>query len=1036
MLRFAPKLGAGTTFKGCRVLGFRFFSRLVLFSVLFPILQANADDLWSDIDSAAQKALAERAKSQPPRVSPASGRIVELNSKTMTKLLDVAPHESTTNPIEGDLIWLPMPDGIIQSFTFVESPIMEPGLAVEFPEIRTYTGQGVDDPGATMRFVWSPYGFSALILGNQPVAVETYYPDENYISYYLADDSKRAREFTCLTEDVDDKKLDTELPEKIVNGTQLKIYRLAVACTGEYANFFGAAAANIAPAVAAITTTINNVNAVYERDLSIRLELVANNGALISSCLSTDPLSANNDADLLLAEAQSVIDKVILPINYDVGHAFSTGAGGKAGAIGNVCVDGQKAQGVTGSASPTGATYDIDFVAHELGHQFSARHTFNSKNGCAAGTRDSNSPFEPGGGTTIMAYAGICGTDNVQSNSDPYFHGDSIARIVAYTSSGNGTCYVKPAQSTGNTPPSVEAGPGYTIPILTPFTLMANGSDTNGDIISYSWEEMDKGSALSLTDPDNGKSPLFRVFPAASLPASIPFRTFPRMSNVVSGMDTPDEKLPSLARKMKFAVVARDNHVGGGGIATDTTTITVNGAAGPFTVIDPNSAVLFPVGGKVNVKWDVAKTNEAPVNTANVAIKLSTDGGYTYPHVLLASTPNDGKQKVQLPNIETTSARIKVEAVSNIFWDISDADFTISAAFPTLSVSPTSVTLDKDNTQRTVVVSPVEPNPVLPLRWKATSSDSRITVSPKNGNGKAGTNVVIKTSSTSESFNSTVTFSNLDKPSDVQTVNVSVIKPAPPTPPHIKIDKTSLHLTAEDPGDRVTVSAEEANPEMPLRWKAVSNDDRVSVSPKKSDGSAGSSTNVTISATETNQFFDAEVTFSNLDNPDDTQTVNVTVGNLLDGGWVLCFHRRIHCPSPDWPYPEYPVSSISLLGIGGDRGSFCGSIDIFSRPDYFETIRVEPDDGSNGFYTYEVLTDRVIADPPSSCSIVAGPLSVSLQGSTVTISGGSWEYTGVLGSDGVVRGNAVYLDVDPEGNGCVCGDCSATFELVRGRPQL
>ncbi len=646
--------------------------KFLLVLTLFVYLSLNATaqkNIWNDINESQIKLISERV------IVPESYRVLELDKDNLRTLFESAPIEFTrdseTNP---SIVLLPMPDGSTEKFIFWESPTMAPELQDQYPEIRTYTGQGIDDRAAILKMDLTPQGFHAMILSpNGRVFIDPYFKNNSqyYISYFTKDYIKRGETIDCELF-IEDGKLEElkSLKENSIltpTGPQLRTYRLCVAATGEYTIFHGG---TVALGLAGVVTTVNRVNGVYEKEVAVRMVLIANNSSVIYINASTDPYS-NTNGSAMLSQNISNLNSVIGSANYDIGHVFSTGGGGVA-YLGCVCTS-SKAGGVTGSSAPVGDPFDIDYVAHEMGHQFSGNHSFNGNTGsCSGGNRNASTAYEPGSGSTIMAYAGICSPQDLQSNSDAYFHSVNFDEIVLYTNSGSGSSC--PATTgTGNSAPVVTVPTGgFYIPKSTPFALTGSATDPNGDAMTYCWEEYDLGAAGAPGSPV-GDAPIFRSWN----PSSSPTRIFPRISDLINNTSVIGELLPSYARNLKFRMTVRDNRVGGGGVDREQVNFAVDGNSGPFVVTSPNTNVSWAGNTLQTITWSVASTNLSPVNCANVKILLSTDGGYNFNYVISASTPNDGSEQVQIPNLPSSQGRIKVEAVGNIFFDISNVNFTI-----------------------------------------------------------------------------------------------------------------------------------------------------------------------------------------------------------------------------------------------------------------------------------------------------------------------------------------------------------------------
>ena len=607
------------------------------------------------------------------------------------------------------LLELPHPDGGLALFRVIESPVLAPELAARFPQIRTFRGEGIDDPTATVRFDVSPRGFSAMVLSASGAwYVDPWGPDSpGVVASYHRRDALRDPEhpFRCQGPArrpgletssfrvVRSEAGPADLPHLSV-GETLRTYRLALATTGDYATAVCGAAPTKPCVASELAAAVNRITGIYERELAIRMTLVAGNADLIFLDPATDGY-ADDDAEAMLGQNQAKCDAAIGSANYDIGHVFSTGGGGLA-YLGVVCATGWKAGGVTGSGNPTGDAFWVDYVAHEMGHEFGANHTFDSRVGsCGGGNRNDGTAYEPGSGSTIMAYAGICGSEDLQPNSDPYFHAASYDEIVAYTSDARpdygGSCPTSAA--TGNSAPTVNAGADYVVPARTPFALTGSATDPNGDALTFGWEQMDlAATGTGTAGPplvDDGSRPIFRSFN----PTTSPTRTFPKLSDVLAGTTTRGETLPTTTRTLTFRLTARDGRAGGGGVGSDTAVLSVTDMGRAFAVTAPASAVSWTGGSTQTVTWDVAGTNVAPFNCSWVAVTFSADGGLTFPTTVLASTPNDGSQAITVPNVPTTTARLKVSCVGNVFFAISRPSFTVVAgtAGPAVtSIAPSS----------------------------------------------------------------------------------------------------------------------------------------------------------------------------------------------------------------------------------------------------------------------------------------------------------------------------------------------------------
>ncbi len=566
---------------------------------------------------------------------------------------------------KGAIISLPNSSGKLEQFQLFESSNFDADLQAKFPEIRAYSGQGITDKHATLKLSISPQGIQTMVFrtDKENEFMEPYSADGSVYAVFSAASETQRLPWNCST---DDKNLANSLLPQAQSTSRSSVgklltFRLAMSCTGEYAAFHGGTTSSV---LAAVNNTMTRVNGVFEKDLAIHMNLV-NNTSVLYLDSTNDPYG--NDDTNYNSELQSALDTNVGSANYDIGHLVSAiGNNGNAGCIGCVCDSADKGSGYTTSTSPIGDNFDIDFVAHEMGHQYGANHSFSFS------SEDNSVNFEVGSGSTIMGYAGITPYD-VQPHSDEHFHAGNIAQIQ--TNMTGKTCPVETTIS--HSAPSVNAGADYTIPKSTPFILTGTATDAGGGTLSYCWEQYNDAAAAQLQTACPaavGKTagPNWMSYP----PKSTGVRYMPRLETVLANSQTTQgeeiaiEALSSVARTLNFRLTVRDNVLGGGQTNFDNSVITVSGTVGPFEVTSQaTSGQSWTQGTTENIVWTVNNTTTLP-GSANVDILLSTDGGLTFPTVLVANTPNDGTENITVPNVTSTDARVMVRPTGHIYYDI------------------------------------------------------------------------------------------------------------------------------------------------------------------------------------------------------------------------------------------------------------------------------------------------------------------------------------------------------------------------------
>ena len=626
--------------------------------------------------------------------------IYELDFVSLKQSLRNAPLRGETNQVSNTIISVPNEQGDFESFRIVEAPVFSPELSEKYPEIKSYLGFGVSSSGSRIRLSVSPQGISTMIsyLDKPTVFMQPVHGDTNkYIVYNrIAKGDNDLGSFKCTTIDSFPKESiaynSNMTLERDADDQTLRTYRLAVSVNGEYTQYHGG---TVAGALAAINTTLARVNEVFETDMAITFDLVDADQLIYIDPL-TDPYS--DTLGNWNVELQNTLTNTIGNTAYDIGHMFgASGGGGNAGCIGCVCeddtpstTDKNKGAGITSPADgiPMGDNFDIDYVAHEIGHQMGANHTW------AFQSEGTGVNSEPGSGTTIMGYAGITGPNDVQQHSDPYFHYHSINQILNNVDTAPNNCAV--TSGITNNPPNANAGSDYSIPPGTAYVLKGSATDDDGgDILTYCWEQIDSGVVTNSTfGPTLSSGSMNRSLS----PTTSQDRYIPKWSRVVAGILTETnptigsdwETVSEVARTLNWALTVRDRTPTATGLngqsSFDLTTITVEFVPA-FTVTTP--PLTWAQGSIQTVSWNVGETANATINCQNVNIKFSSDGGLTFPTTLAANTLNDGSQSITVPSIpDSTTARILVEAADNIFYAMS-TDFNVNSA-PDFGITSTN----------------------------------------------------------------------------------------------------------------------------------------------------------------------------------------------------------------------------------------------------------------------------------------------------------------------------------------------------------
>ena len=661
-----------------------FTSLLLFFLFVVSIGYSQTKNLWTEASASTLLLFQKNSKTTQSKKE----RIYKLDINTLKELLKNTSLRNKSKNLTNNRVIVPFPNknGEIKNYIINEAHTLSPELQAKFPNIKSYIGVSNDTLQTIIRFSLSNLGLHSMKLSNSGNSefIDPYTKDALTYKVYAKNDTDRSNKICNVLE-----KTTTNLQSKNsafartnTNDGKSRLFRLALSCTGEYSQFHiedqelesATDQEKIEGVLSAMNVSMTRINGIFEKEMAISMQLVANNDELIFLDPDTDGYTSDDDI-IMLTEVQNKCNSIIGSSNYDMGHLFTTGFSGLA-ELSSPCTS-KKAQAVSGRTPAKGDAFDIDFVAHEMGHQFGATHTFN--NSCGDNT-SANTAFEPGSGSTIMGYAGIC-APNVQAHSDAYFHGRSLEQMYNNIVFGNSTC----SEQTiiGITPPTANAGVNYSIPIATPFALNGEGTSGTG-AINYCWEQTDNEQVTMPPLSNNNGGPLFRSLAGTNSTE----RHFPAIETTLAGeTQTRWEVLPSIAREMNFKLTIRDEGTPIGQFATANTKINVIDTSTPFKITSQTTTETLFSGTSQVITWNISQTNLPTISTNYVNILLSTDGGLTFPITLVSNVVNNGSHNIIVPSVETTKARIKVAPVDNIFYSINSADLTIDSSKFIMSVA-------------------------------------------------------------------------------------------------------------------------------------------------------------------------------------------------------------------------------------------------------------------------------------------------------------------------------------------------------------